>query len=69
MFGVSCSNPPWTNTFESTPQQECLNLYNELNLYHSEDSVSYTSRGTFSPTLLVLPPTTIIRGPKNKVEC
>ena len=26
------------------------NLYKELNLYHSEDSVSYISSGTISPT-------------------
>src|SRR5688572_22865648 len=50
MLGVSCSNPPCTYTFESTAQHACLNLCSELNLYHSLDSVSYTSKGTISPT-------------------
>ena len=69
MLGVSCSNPPWTYTVESTDQQAWRNLCRELNLYHSEDSVSYTSKGTISPTWLVLPPITIINGPRNRVEC
>lgn len=52
-----------------TDQQTCLNLWRELNGVHSELSVSYTSSGTTSPTVLVRPPITTISGPKNNVEC
>jgi hypothetical protein len=53
----------------SIAQTVCLNLWRELNFFHSELSVSYTSSYTFSPTVLVLPPKTIINVPTNIVEC
>lgn len=39
------------------------------NFVHSDDSVSYTSKATTSPTVFVLPPMTNIRGPRKRVEC
>ena len=40
MFGVSFSNPPCIYITDSMAHTECLNLYNELNFFHSELSVS-----------------------------
>jgi hypothetical protein len=50
MFGVSESNPPCKYKNYSVIQEECLNLYIGGNLYQSDDSVSYTSKGNISPT-------------------
>lgn len=69
MLGVSFSKPPCIKILASAAQTVCLNLYNVENFFHSEDSVSYTSSCTFSPTLLVLPPRTIMKVPTNMVEC
>ena len=69
MFGVSFSKPPCMNMAESTAQTECLKRWSELNLRHSELSVSYTSSWTFSPTLFVRPPRTSIIVPTKMVEC
>lgn len=69
IFGVSFSKPPCMKMTVSIAQTVCLNLWSELNFFHSEDSVSYTSSYTFSPTVLVLPPKTIMRVPTNIVEC
>ena len=69
MLGVSFSNPPCIKIVESIDQTVCLNRYSELNFRHSELSVSYTSNYTFSPTVFVRPPRTIIRVPTNIVEC
>jgi len=69
MLGVSFSKPPCMKMTVSIAQTVCLNLWRELNFFHSELSVSYTSSYTFSPTVLVLPPKTIINVPTNIVEC
>lgn len=53
----------------SSAHTVCLNRYSVENFFHSELSVSYTSSCTFSPTLLVLPPSTIISVPTKMVEC